>query len=645
MGLLEQISAPRDLRSLDDHQLDDLAREIREFLIDKVSRTGGHLGPNLGVVELTLAIHRAFDSPQDTILFDTGHQAYVHKMVTGRAAGFDQLKKAGGLSGYPSRAESQHDVIENSHASTALSYADGLAKAYALGRRERHVVAVVGDGALTGGMAWEALNNIAAGADRRLVIVVNDNGRSYTPTVGGLATHLSSLRTNPRYERVLELVTNRLTRTRIVGPPAYEALHAIKKGLKDALAPQGLFEDLGLKYVGPIDGHDRAAIENALGQAKGFGGPVIVHVITQKGRGYQIAEQHAEDNFHSPAAFDPETGLLKTPAAKSWTDVFRNEMLSIGADREDVVVITAAMMYPTGLDAFACRFPERAFDVGIAEQHAVTSAAGLAMGGLHPVVAVYATFLNRAFDQVLLDVALHRCGVTFVLDRAGVTGDDGPSHNGMWDLSILQVVPGLRIAAPRDGARLRELLREAVAIENSPTVVRFCKGPVLDDIPAVRRVGVADILVESPDRDVLLVAVGPMAQTAVEAAGVLASQHVGTTVVDPRWVKPVDPALVDLARDYRLVVSVEDNSRNGGTGVALTLAMREAGVQTPVEVRGIPPQFLEHGKRAAILKELRLSSPELALDIAGALDAINALDDLHRQIGGAPSGSEVREEG
>jgi 1-deoxy-D-xylulose-5-phosphate synthase len=645
MGLLGQISAPRDLRTLDDQQLDELAREIRDFLIDKVSRTGGHLGPNLGVVELTLAIHRIFDSPQDTILFDTGHQAYVHKIVTGRAAGFDRLKKAGGLSGYPSRAESPHDVIENSHASTALSYADGLAKAYALGRRERHVVAVVGDGALTGGMAWEALNNIAAGADRRLVIVVNDNGRSYTPTVGGLATHLTSLRTNPRYERVLELVKNRLTRTRVVGPPAYEALHAIKKGLKDALAPQGLFEDLGLKYIGPIDGHDRVAVENALSQAKGFGGPVIVHVITQKGRGYQFAEQHDEDNFHSPAAFDPETGLLKTPAATSWTDVFRDEMLSVGSDREDVVAITAAMMYPTGLYAFASRFPERAFDVGIAEQHAVTSAAGLAMGGMHPVVAVYATFLNRAFDQVLLDVALHGCGVTFVLDRAGVTGDDGPSHNGMWDLSILQVVPGLRIAAPRDGSRLRELLREAIAVGDSPTVLRFCKGPVLDDIPAVRRVGMADILVESTDRDVLIVAVGPMGQTAVEAAGVLAAQYVGATVVDPRWVKPVEPALVDLTRDYRLVMSVEDNAKSGGAGVALTLAMREAGVQTPVEVRGIPARFLDHGKRAAILQELRLTGPELAGDITRALHAISALDDLHHQIGGTRSGPEVREEG
>jgi 1-deoxy-D-xylulose-5-phosphate synthase len=645
MGLLEQISAPRDLRALDDQQLDELAREIRDFLIDKVSRTGGHLGPNLGVVELTLAIHRIFDSPQDTILFDTGHQAYVHKIVTGRAAGFDRLKKAGGLSGYPSRAESPHDVIENSHASTALSYADGLAKANALGRRERHVVAVVGDGALTGGMAWEALNNIAAGADRRLVIVVNDNGRSYTPTVGGLATHLTSLRTNPRYERVLDLVKNRLTRTRVVGPPAYEALHAIKKGLKDALAPQGLFEDLGLKYIGPIDGHDRVAVENALGQAKGFGGPVIVHVITQKGRGYQIAEQHAEDNFHSPGAFDPETGLLRTPAAMSWGDVFRDEMVSIGTDREDVVAITAAMMYPTGLDAFASRFPERAFDVGIAEQHAVTSAAGLAMGGMHPVVAVYATFLNRAFDQVLLDVALHGCAVTFVLDRAGVTGDDGPSHNGMWDLSILQVVPGLRIAAPRDGSRLRELLREAVAVDDSPTVLRFCKGPVLGDIRAVRRVGVADVLVESTDRDVLIVAVGPMAVMAMEAAEVLAAQNIGATVVDPRWVKPVDLALVDLARDYRLVVSVEDNAMSGGAGVALTLAMREAGVQTPVEVRGIPARFLEHGKRAEILQELRLTGPELAVDIGCALAAISALDDLHRQIGESPSGSEVREDG
>jgi 1-deoxy-D-xylulose-5-phosphate synthase len=645
MGLLEQINSPHDLRSLDDRQLDDLAREIRDFLIEKVSQTGGHLGPNLGVVELTLAIHRVFDSPRDTILFDTGHQSYVHKIVTGRAAGFDRLKKSGGLSGYPSRAESPHDVIENSHASTALSYADGLAKAYALSTRQRHVVAVVGDGALTGGMAWEALNNIAAGADRRLVIVVNDNGRSYTPTVGGLAAHLASLRTNPRYEQVLEMVTNRLTRTRVVGPPVYEALHAIKKGLKDAVAPQGLFEDLGLKYVGPIDGHDRAAVENALLQAKGFGGPVIVHTITQKGRGYPIAEQHVEDNFHSPAAFDPETGLLKTPAAKSWTDVFRDEMVSIGTDREDVVAITAAMLYPTGLHAFASQFPERTFDVGIAEQHAVTSAAGLAMGGMHPVVAVYATFLNRAFDQVLLDVALHRCGVTFVLDRAGVTGDDGPSHNGMWDLSVLQVVPGLRIAAPRDGARLRELLREAVRVEESPTVVRFCKGPIPEDLPAIQRVGLADILLESPQRDVLLVAVGAMAHSAVAAAGVLASQGVGATVVDPRWVKPVDAALVDLARDYRLVVSVEDNVRSGGVGAALTLAMREAGVQTPIEVRGIPANFLEHGKRAAILQELRLSGPELALDTIAALDAISTFDDLHREMGRAPSGSEARDEG
>ena len=641
MGLLEHINSPRDLRSLDDQQLDDLASEIRDFLIDKVSQTGGHLGPNLGVVELTLAIHRVFDSPQDTILFDTGHQAYVHKIVTGRAAGFDRLKKSGGLSGYPSRAESPHDVIENSHASTALSYADGLAKAYALGRKECHVVAVVGDGALTGGMAWEALNNIAA-ADRRLVIVVNDNGRSYTPTVGGLARHLASLRTNPRYEQVLELITNRLTRTRVVGPPVYEALHAMKKGLKDAVAPQGLFEDLGLKYVGPIDGHDRSAVENALAQAKGFGGPVIVHVITQKGRGYQIAEQHLEDNFHSPAAFDPETGLLRMPAATSWTDVFRDEMVSIGTEREDVVAITAAMLYPTGLHAFASRFPERTFDVGIAEQHAVTSAAGLAMGGLHPVVAVYATFLNRAFDQLLLDVALHKCGVTFVLDRAGITGDDGPSHNGMWDLSILQVVPGLRIAAPRDGARLRELLREAVQVEHTPTVVRFCKGPVPEDLPAIRRLGVTDVLLESPDRDVLVVAVGPMTHNAAGAAAVLTSQGIGVTVVDPRWVKPVDPALVDLSRDFRLVVSVEDNVRSGGVGAALTLAMREAGVQTPIEVRGIPPSFLDHGKRAAILEELRLSSPELAVDIAAALDAITALDDLHRDIGPTPSGSQVR---
>ena len=481
MGLLESISGPSDLRDLGDHDLDALATEIRDLLVSTCARSGGHLGPNLGVVELTMAIHRVFDSPRDRVVFDTGHQAYVHKMLTGRADDFAGLRQEGGLSGYPSQAESPHDIVENSHASTALSYADGLAKAYAIRGEDRHTVAVIGDGALTGGMAWEALNNIAIAQTSRLVIVVNDNGRSYTPTIGGLATALTTLRTNPRYEQVLDLVKKRLNAVPGVGPPAYDALHAMKKGLKDALAPQGLFEDLGLKYVGPVDGHDRAAMEQALAQAKRFGGPVIVHALTRKGFGYDAAERHEADQFHSPGPFDVDTGE-ENPKGRIWTDVFADEMVHIGARRPDVVAITAAMMHPVGLDKFEARFPERTFDVGIAEQHAATSAAGLAMGGLHPVVALYATFLNRAFDQVLMDVALHRCGVTFVLDRSGVTGDDGASHNGMWDMSILQVVPGLRIAAPRDATRLRELLDEAVAVDDAPTVVRFPKGPPPADL-------------------------------------------------------------------------------------------------------------------------------------------------------------------
>jgi len=622
MGYLESITGPRDLRELDDHQLDELAAEIRDELVSKVSRTGGHLGPNLGVVELTMAIHRTFDSPTDRVVFDTGHQAYVHKMLTGRAGMFDSLRQEGGLSGYPSQAESAHDVVENSHASTALSYADGLAKAYSIRGEDRYVVAVIGDGALTGGMAWEALNNIAANQDRKLVMVVNDNGRSYTPTVGGLANHLTTLRTNPRYEQVLELVKKRLNGVRGVGPAVYDALHAVKKGMKDALAPQGLFEDLGLKYVGPIDGHDRTTVEQALAQAKRYGGPVIVHVITKKGFGYDAAERHEADQFHSPGPFDVATGVEK-PKGQIWTDIFADEMLTLGGERQDLVAITAAMLHPVGLDRFAAQYPERTFDVGIAEQHAATSAAGLAMGGLHPVVAVYATFLNRAFDQVLMDVALHKCGVTFVLDRAGVTGDDGASHNGMWDMSVLQVVPGLRLAAPRDGARLRELLREAVQVDDAPTVVRFPKGPPIADVEPVDRAGGMDVLVRQGARDVLLVGIGSMASTAVDVAERLSAQGIGVTVVDPRWVKPFDPAVVDLARGHRLVVSVEDNGIVGGCGSVLLQTLNEARVDTPVRLHGIPQRFLHHAKRAKILEEIGLTAQALARSV---VEDVTALD-------------------
>jgi 1-deoxy-D-xylulose-5-phosphate synthase len=625
MALLDRVTGPRDLRNLSDDELTELAAEIRDFLVRKVSRTGGHLGPNLGVVELTLALHRMFDSPTDRIVFDTGHQAYVHKILTGRREGFDLLRQEGGLSGYPSRAESEHDIVENSHASTALSYADGLSKAYAIRGEQRHVVAVVGDGALTGGMAWEALNNIAADgtrSSRRLVIVVNDNGRSYTPTVGGLANHLTQLRTSPRYEQVLDMVKRRLNGVRGVGPAVYDALHAMKKGMKDALAPQGLFEDLGLKYVGPVDGHDRAEVERALAQAKRFDGPVIVHVMTHKGFGYHPAERHVADQFHGPGPFNVETGE-ENPKGQTWTDVFADEIVTLGGERRDLVAITAAMMHPVGLNKFAAAYPERTFDVGIAEQHATTSAAGLAMGGLHPVVALYSTFLNRAFDQVLMDVALHRCGVTFVLDRSGVTGDDGPSHNGMWDMSVLQVVPGLRLAAPRDAARLRELLREAVEVGDAPTVVRFPKGPPSGDIEAMDRAGGCDVLVRNGTKDVLIVGVGAMAATSVEVADRLVAQGIGVTVVDPRWVKPVDPALIDLARDHRVVVSVEDNGVVGGCGSVLLSTLAEARVETPVRVHGIPQEFLDHAKRGVILERAGLTAQTLARSI---VEDITALD-------------------
>src|SRR3954453_772884 len=621
MGLLDRLTGPRDLQDLTDAELDELAAEIRGFLVPKGSRSGGHLGPNLGVVELTRALHRSFGSPTDRIVFDTGHQAYVHKILTGRASGFDRLRQEGGLSGYPSRSESEHDIVENSHASTALSYADGLAKAFAIRGEQRHVVAVVGDGALTGGMAWEALNNIADGQNRRLVIVVNDNGRSYTPTVGGLANHLTVLRTSPRYEQVLDLVKKRLNGVRGVGPAVYDALHAMKKGMKDALAPQGLFEDLGLKYVGPIDGHDRAAVEQALSQAKRFNGPVIVHVRTRKGFGYDPAERHEADLFHGPGPFNVETGE-ENPKGTIWTDVFADEITRLGAERQDLVPITAAIMPPVGLHKFAAAYPERTFDVGIAEQHATTSAAGLAMGGLHPVVAVYATFLNRAFDQVLMDVALHRCGVTFVLDRAGVTGDDGASHNGMWDMSILQVVPGLRLAAPRDATRVRELLNEAVDVEDAPTVIRFPKGPPPADIPAVDTVGGMDVLVRNGAKDVLVVGVGAMATTAVDVADRLVAQGIGVTVVDPRWVKPVNPGLLDLARGHRLVVSIEDNGETGGCGAVLLQTLNAAGVHTPFRVHAIPQRFLDHAKRARILEQIGLTPQAIALGIVEDMTAL-----------------------
>jgi 1-deoxy-D-xylulose-5-phosphate synthase len=621
--LLDTVRTPQDLKRMSVEELTTLAGQIRDFLVAKVARTGGHLGPNLGVVELTLAMHRVFDSPRDRFLFDTGHQAYVHKIVTGRQAGFDRLRQRGGLSGYPSRAESEHDIIENSHASTALSYADGMAKAFALRGEQRHVVAVVGDGALTGGMCWEALNNIA-GAGNPMVIVVNDNGRSYAPTIGGLADHLATLRLNPGYEKVLDLVKDALGATPLVGKPMFEVLHAVKKGIKDAVAPQALFEDLGIKYLGPVDGHDLEAVESALRRAKGFGGPVIVHAVTRKGYGYRPAEEDEADCLHGPgSAFDVQTGKLLAAPSEKWTHVFAEELVAIADERPDVVGITAAMAEPTGIATLGRKYPERVYDVGIAEQHAATSAAGLALGGLHPVVAVYATFLNRAFDQVLLDVAMHRLPVTFVLDRAGITGPDGPSHYGIWDLSILGVVPGVRVAAPRDSATLREELREAVAVDDGPTVVRFPTGTVPAALPALRRSGGVDVLAESPRRDVLLVAVGAFGALGVEVAGRVAEHGYGVTVVDPRWVRPVPAVLTGLAGEHRLVVTVEDGVRAGGIGDALAKALRDADVQVPLRDIGVPVGWHAHGSRAQVLADVGLTAQDVARDVTGWLSRLD----------------------
>lgn len=614
--MLDELDGPAKLRGLTEPELRDLASEIRERLIESVAAHGGHLGPNLGVVELTIALHRVFESPREPIIFDTGHQAYVHKMVTGRASEFAHLRTEGGLSGYPSRSESEHDFVENSHASTALSYADGMAKAFALQGRDDHVVAVIGDGAMTGGMAWEAINNIAGDKSRKLVIVINDNGRSYRPTVGGWADHLNALRTNPRYEPALAKVKETLNRGKVVGPLTYDVLHAIKRGVKDALAGQTMFEELGLKYLGPIDGHDFEALEHTLTQAKGFGGPVLVHVVTTKGHGYDIAIENEADQMHQAPPFDRDTGNALSVPPPSWTSVFRDEVVRIADQNDDVVAITAAMLYPTGLDAFADKFPDRVFDVGIAEQHAVTSAAGMAMAGLHPIVAVYATFLNRAFDQVLMDVALHKLGVTFVLDRAGVTGDDGASHNGMWDLSLMQMVPGIHIAAPRDGERLREALRAAVAIADAPSVVRFPKGGVTPDIPALDQIGLGEIVQQSDSQDILIIAVGSMVTIALEASRRI--DNASVTIIDPVWLAPLDTELVSYAAQFSMVYCLEDNGRHGSFGNKVRDALAETSATTALHVRAIEQEFLNHAPRARVLTKLGLDPESLATDIGQA---------------------------
>ena len=614
--MLESIKSPADLRGLSYEQLTELSAEIRQFLITKVSKTGGHLGPNLGVVELTIAIHRIFDSPKDVVLFDTGHQSYVHKILTGRADQFDGLRQRGGIAGYPNRAESEHDVIENSHASTALSWGDGISRGFAITNQiDRSVVVVVGDGALTGGMSWEALNNIAASNDRNLVVIVNDNERSYSPTIGGLATYLATLRVTRGYEKFLDWGKEVLTKTPVVGNPIYETLHGMKKGMKDIIAPQGMFEDLGLKYVGPIDGHDLVAMERALTQAKEFGQPVLVHVITEKGKGHQPAIEDQAEKFHAVGVVDPETGTPLGKSTTSWTNVFSEEMLAIGEEREDIVALTAAMLGPTGLDKFQEKFPNRTIDVGIAEQHAVTSAAGLAFTGLHPVIAVYSTFLNRAFDQLLLDVALHKAGVTFVLDRSGVTGDDGPSHHGIWDLALTGIIPTMRVAAPRDASRLRETLREALEVSDAPTAIRFPKGAVTKDIPAFERRDGVDVLYRGESADVLLVSIGAMAAIAVEAASQAYREGVGVTVIDPRWVKPIPESLITMARRYKSVVVLEDGIKRAGIASSISEEFREAGLNVAIHSIGIPLEFIEHSKRSEILDDLGINAQKISRDI------------------------------
>jgi len=640
MSLLESIKGPSDLDALSEAQLVTLCAEIRAFLVESVAKTGGHLGPNLGVVETTVAIHRVFDSPKDSIIFDTGHQSYVHKLLTGRQD-FSTLRQREGLAGYPQRGESEHDIVESSHASSSLSWADGIAKAYKLTNQDdRYVVAVVGDGSLTGGMTWEALNNISDDNDRKLVIVVNDNGRSYAPTIGGLARYLNGIRTEKVYRRLYRASKSFFFRFGLVGRLIYSAARGAGKGLLGSFAPKGLFPNLDIKYIGPIDGHDLEAMEQALAQAKKYAYPVIVHAITQKGKGYDPATLNEEDQFHAVGQIDPETGKsLESGAGQSWTSVFSEEIVKVADRRPDVVGITGAMLIPVGLDKFAAKYPARVFDVGIAEQHAVTSAAGMAFGGLHPVVAVYATFMNRAFDQVLMDVALHDAGVTFVLDRAGVTGPDGPSHHGMWDLAMLQIVPGIKLSSPRDAGVLRELLNEAVEVRDRPTVIRFGKGTAGTVIPAISRTadGV-DILKQAPSKDVLIMSVGAMAGTALQVAELLAAQGIGATVIDPRWVVPVPKSVVTMSAEHRLVVTIEDGIKVGGIGTRVRQDLREAQVDTALTEIGLPDEFIDHATRNQILEDAGLTAQSIARDIVAQV--VGSRIPHARSVEGSPATSD-----
>lgn len=629
MGILSGLSSPADLKGIDEGQLELLADEIRQLLVEKVSATGGHLGPNLGVVELTIALHRVFQSPEEPIIFDTSHQSYVHKMLTGRAHEFDSLRQKGGLSGYTDRAESEHDWTESSHASASLSYADGMAKAFQLtGRGDQNVVAVVGDGALTGGMCWEALNNIASGQDRNVVIVVNDNGRSYSPTIGGFATNLAELRMQRSYDDFMEHGKKTLKSMGWVGERTFEALAAFKEGVKSQVIPTEMFPELGIKYVGPVNGHDLPSLLNAFTYARNYEGPLFVHVVTEKGHGFAPAVNDVRDQMHSTGVINPRTGAPVSQSAPDWTEVFAEEIVAAAQSRDDIVAITAAMAGPTGLSEFSEQFPDRFFDVGIAEQHAVTSAAGLALGGMHPVVAVYSTFLNRAFDQMLLDVALLDLPVTFVLDRAGVTGSDGASHNGVWDMALTSIVPGIKVAAPRDQTQLRELFRESLNINDGPTVVRYPKGGLPTEHPALLRLddGVdilrySDTQEEDNDSvDVLIIAVGSFADTALKAASRIEEHGVNITVVDPRWIVPVAQSLVAMAADHDLVITLEDGIIRGGVGSLVAEALSASEIDTPIRHLAFPDVFPLHASRSELLAEVGLDEESIVKSISGWLE-------------------------
>ena len=620
-SILDSIQGPADVRGFDRPELARLASEIREFLVEKISATGGHLSPNLGVVELTLAVHRVFESPLDAIVWDTGHQAYVHKLITGRREGFDSLRQPGGMSGYPSRAESPHDLVENSHASTSLSYALGLAEARLRRGEPGHVVAVIGDGALTGGMAYEALNQIAHLQPPNLVVVLNDNGRSYAPTVGGLARHLASLQVDPRYERLKDDISRALSSLPVVGGTADQAAFRLKESVKQLLQPTTVFDSLGLKYTGPVDGHDLEAVERVLSLAKRLGEPAVVHVITEKGRGYGPAIDDELEKLHGVSAFDPLTGEPLT-SELTYTDVFGEALLSAAARHPEVVAITAAMASPTGLVGFAKEFPDRVFDVGICEQHAVTFAAGLALGGLRPVLAVYSTFLQRGFDQVIMDVALHNLPVVFAIDRAGVTGPDGSSHHGIFDLSYLRLIPNLKIAAPADATELCALLETALA-SDGPMAIRYPKGtvPATPDLP-VEPIPVGRWEEVRRGSDAAILAIGRMVGVATAAAERLAAEGIDCGVINARWLKPMDPRLLsDWAVRYPLLLTAEDNVGTGGFGAAVLEQLAPAGLAGKVRMAAVGDGFLPHGKAADILRENGLDPDGLAASVRSALTA------------------------